>query len=160
MRLSQYIALSLVGVSLLTVGCESLRMPTRSTQPHSTQPGIEIRAVLNQQESAWNAGDLSRFMSFYARSEQTRFASGGDVSVGWQTVYDRYQKRYGNGTGMGTLTFSDIQITPLEKDALAFGRWQLRRDTEVSSGLFTLLFRNTPEGWRIVHDHTSSATKP
>jgi ketosteroid isomerase-like protein len=158
MRLSQYIALSLVGVSLLTVGCESLRMP--STQPKSTQPGIEIRAVLNQQENAWNAGDLSRFMSFYARSDQTRFASGGDVSVGWQTVYDRYQKRYGNGAGMGTLKFSEIQITPLEKDALAFGRWQLQRNNEVSSGLFTLLFRNTPEGWRIVHDHTSSAAKP
>src|SRR5215203_1335910 len=102
MKFSKYIALSLTGVSLLAAGCQSLPQPMRSTQP-----GIEIRGVLHEQEEAWNAGDLSRFMSFYARSEQTRFASGGDVSVGWQTVYDRYEKRYGNGVGMGRLAFSE-----------------------------------------------------
>lgn len=81
--------------------------------------------------------------------------------MGWQTVYDRYQKRYGTGASMGALTFSDIQITETGKDsALAFGHWQLRRNTEISSGLFTLLFRQTTDGWRIVHDHTSSAAKP
>jgi beta-aspartyl-peptidase (threonine type) len=154
MKLSKHIAVGLACASLFTVGCQSLPMR------NNTQPGIEIRAALEEQVRAWNAGDLSRFMSIYARSDQTRFASGGEVSTGWQTVYDRYQKRYGTGASMGTLAFSDIQVTPLEKDALVFGHWRLQRNTEVSSGLFTLLFRQTPEGWRIVHDHTSSATKP
>jgi ketosteroid isomerase-like protein len=59
---------------------------------------------------------------------------------------------------MGTLTFSDIDIMVLSKDtALVFGRWQLDKETGHPHGLYTLLFRKTPEGWRIVHDHSSSA---
>jgi ketosteroid isomerase-like protein len=46
-----------------------------------------------------------------------------------------------------------------EDAALAFGRWHLRREKDEMSGLFTLLFRKTQEGWRIVHDHTSAAEK-
>jgi ketosteroid isomerase-like protein len=100
-------------------------------------------------------------MEGYAKSERTRFASGGDLSLGWQTVFDRYRKRYGTGATMGKLNFSDLEITQLSPDvALAFGRWRLQRETEVSSGLFTLLFRKTSSGWRIVHDHTSAAAKP
>lgn len=116
-----------------------------------------VRAVLEEQVRAWNAGDLAGFMKGYARGEQTRFASGGDLTLGWQTVLDRYQTKYGNGAGMGTLRFSDLDIGSLGPDsAFAFGHWHLTRDKETSSGLFTLLFRQTPEGWRIVHDHTSA----
>src|SRR5262245_39890729 len=50
----------------------------------------EVRTVLEAQVRAWNAGDLRGFMEGYARSDQTRFQSGGDVSLGWQTVFDRY----------------------------------------------------------------------
>jgi len=108
-----------------------------------------------------NAGHLAGFMEIYAKSEQTRFASGGDISLGWQTVFDRYQKKYGTRAAMGTLNFSDVEITSLAPDAaLVFGHWHLQRDADAPSGLFTLVFRKTPAGWRIVHDHTSSAAKP
>jgi beta-aspartyl-peptidase (threonine type) len=59
---------------------------------------------------------------------------------------------------MGTLTFSDLQITLLGPDsALALGSWKLDRARDQPHGRFTLIFRKTPDGWRIVHDHTSSA---
>ena len=61
---------------------------------------------------------------------------------------------------MGELTFSNIEVSTLAPNsALAFGGWHLKRGGETFSGLFTLIFRKTPEGWRIVHDHTSSAAK-
>jgi len=57
---------------------------------------------------------------------------------------------------MGRLTFSDIKIAPLSADAaIVLGRWQLVRQNDKPHGIFTLLFRRTPAGWRIVHDHTS-----
>ncbi len=119
-----------------------------------------VRAVLDQQVRHWNAGNLAGFMAGYAKSDQTRFASGGDVTRGWQTVFERYQKKYATRAAMGMLTFSELEITPLGRDAaIAFGRWHLKRDADEPSGLFTLLFRKTSDGWRIVQDHTSSAAK-
>jgi ketosteroid isomerase-like protein len=119
-----------------------------------------VRAVLDQQVKDWNAGDVVRFMRGYERSEKTRFASGGNITLGWQAVLERYQRTYSDKAAMGTLTFSDIDITVASEDtALAFGRWQLKRDKDEPSGLFTLLFRKTADGWRIVHDHTSAAEK-
>jgi ketosteroid isomerase-like protein len=121
-------------------------------------PAPAVRAVLDRQAAAWNAGDLEGFMGGYWRSDQTRFASGGDVSLGWQTVLDRYRRRYKDRATMGTLTFSDVQVNPLTGDsALAYGRWRLQRAHDAPSGLFTLILRKTPEGWRIVYDHTSAA---
>jgi len=127
--------------------------------PSTTAANAEsqVRAVLDAQVRAWNAGDLRGFMEGYARSDQTRFQSGGDVSLGWQTVFDRYQKRYGDRARMGILKFSEVEATTLAPDvALAFGRWRLERAQDAPSGLFTLLFRRTSSGWRIVHDHTSA----
>jgi ketosteroid isomerase-like protein len=121
-------------------------------------PGPQIRALLDEQARQWNAGNLAGFMAAYWSSEQTRFLSGGDVTVGWQTVFDRYRRRYPDRAAMGTLTFSQIEVAALAPAAaLASGRWRLDRAGDQPSGLFTLLVRKTPQGWRIVHDHTSLA---
>lgn len=130
----------------------------QTTSAGSSSASAGVRAILEQQERAWNGGDLAGFMQGYAKGSETRFASGGEITLGWQTVFDRYQKKYGTGASLGIVRFSEIDIRPLGSDsALAFGRWDLTRGAETSSGLFTLLFHKTSEGWRIVHDHTSSA---
>jgi ketosteroid isomerase-like protein len=103
-------------------------------------------------------GDIDGFMNGYARGETTVFISGDEVTRGWQTVRDRYLNKYGDRGKMGTLTFSDLEIEQLAGDcAIALGRWQLKRATDNPRGRFTLIFRRTPDGWRIVHDHTSAA---
>jgi ketosteroid isomerase-like protein len=118
-----------------------------------------IRSVLAAQQAAWNRQDLAGFMAGYARGDQTRFASGGDVTRGWQTVFDRCARRYGTAEAMGRLNFSALEITVLGEDsAVAFGRWELERSADRPWGLFTLVFRRLPEGWRVVHDHTSSGS--
>ena len=127
---------------------------------HGTEE--QVRAVLQRQVAEWNRGNLSGFMETYAKSDSTRFASGADVSLGWKTVFGRYRKNYGDRATMGTLSFSELEVTVFSPDAaLAFGRWHLRREqTErANSGLFTLVLRKLPEGWRIVHDHTSAEEK-
>jgi len=112
--------------------------------------------VMRAQVAAWNRGEIDGFMEGYARSHATEFVSGDRLTRGWKTVRDRYKKKYDSREKMGTLTFSDIKITPLGLDAaLVLGRWQLVRKSDKPHGIFTLLFRRTPAGWRIVHDHTS-----
>ena len=70
---------------------------------------------------------------------------------------DRYQKRYqADGKEMGRLTFSDLEVQVLGPDAaMVRGRWKLALKAENPEGLFTLIVKKLPEGWRIVHDHTS-----
>ena len=115
-----------------------------------------IRAVIDKQEAAWNRGDIEAFMTGYAPSSTTTFVSGDEVTHGWQTVHDRYAKKYDSREKMGTLTFSDLTITPLCDDtAIVLGSWRLKRKSDEPHGKFTLLFRKLPEGWRIVVDHTS-----
>jgi ketosteroid isomerase-like protein len=115
-----------------------------------------IRTVVDNQAAAWNRGDIDAFMTGYARSPETTFVSGDEVTHGWQTVHDRYAKKYDSREKMGTLTFSNLTITPLCDDAaIVVGSWRLERKDDQPHGKFTLLFRKLPEGWRIVVDHTS-----
>ena len=121
----------------------------------------EVRAVLGAQQEAWNRGDIDGFMNGYARAESTVFVSGDEVMRGWQTVRDRYLKKYSDRAKMGALTFSDLEIEQLGPDsAVALGRWELKRASDSPHGRFTLILRKTPDGWRIVHDHTSAAAPP
>jgi ketosteroid isomerase-like protein len=122
----------------------------------SIEDDAAIRAVLSGQVAAWNRGDVDGFMNGYARSGATEFISGDKLTRGWQTVRDRYRKKYDSREKMGTLHFSELKITRLSSDAaLVIGRWTLIRKSDKPHGRFTLLFRRRPEGWRIVHDHTS-----
>jgi ketosteroid isomerase-like protein len=132
-----------------------------STSLSAQSPKSEIGTVLNMQQDAWNRGDIDTFMNGYSRSEDTVFVSGDEVTRGWQKVLDRYKKKYSDRAKMGTLTFSDLEITPLSNDsAVVLGSWELKRASDKPHGRFTLIFRRFPEGWKIVHDHTSAASPP
>ena len=125
---------------------------------NNPQVESEIRAVLQSQQEAWNRGDIDAFMDGYARSEATLFVSEDKIDRGWDTVRDRYHKKYSDRAKMGALTFSDLEITPLSPDAaVVLGRWSLKRENDQPHGCFTLIFRKTKDGWRIVQDHTSAA---
>jgi ketosteroid isomerase-like protein len=129
---------------------------TAEISPGSPTDDAEIRAVMSAQTTAWNRGDIDGFMNGYARSGAIEFISGDKLTRGWQTVRDRYKKKYDSSEKMGTLHFSELKITPLSADtALVIGRWRLDLKNDKPHGRFTLLFRRTPEGWRIVHDHSS-----
>ena len=146
-------------VSALALSCSSTAPPSSATATAANDEAA-VRAVLEQQLREWNAGNLAGFMGTYARSENTHFASGGTLRLGWQDVFNRYKERYGDPAAMGVTTFSGLEVTMLGPDtAMAFGRWHQKGSKGEGSGLFTLILRRLPEGWRIVHDHTSAAPK-
>lgn len=135
-------------------GCLNGSSPDHRTIIH------EIRFVINTQVQHWNNGDIEKYMFGYHQSDSLRFASGGMITYGWKSTLERYLKGYPDKTQMGRLTFSQTDIEVISADAaLVFGRWQLERQSGDNPwGLFTLLFRKFPEGWRIVSDHTSSGS--
>jgi ketosteroid isomerase-like protein len=140
-----------LALCLLLAACSS--SPPR---PNGTQAAI--RGVLQAQADAWNRGDIAGFMQGYWNDPALRFASADRVTYGWQPALDHYRDRYPDRAAMGTLAFSQLEIEVLAADAaVVFGRWSLQRSTDTPHGLFTLVFRKTPEGWKITRDHTSAA---
>lgn len=140
----------------LFTGCVSSGVGKPKADPGGAEAAI--RGVLAAQVEGWNQGSIDDFMRGYEVSPDTRFASGGDVTTGWETVRGRYRARYGSREAMGRLEFGSVDVRMLSgEDALVFGRWKLVRSGDAPSGLFTLLMRRAADGWRVVHDHTSSA---
>jgi beta-aspartyl-peptidase (threonine type) len=124
----------------------------------SKPPAKEIRAVLDRQVEAWNRRDLEAFMQGYWHSPNLTFYSGGTTVSGWEETLGRYRNRYQSaGAEMGTLVFSDLKVELLGPSA-AFvrGQFHLKMSSGESSGLFTLTFRKFADGWKIIHDHTST----
>ena len=117
-----------------------------------------ILSLLEAQDVAWNAGDIEGFMAGYWRSPDLRFASGGNITRGWDETLARYKARYGASSEMGTLTTSDHQIEILSADAaIAHGKWHLDWKGQQPWGLYTLVLRKVDGAWVIVSDTTTSA---
>ena len=117
-----------------------------------------IRTVIQDQQAAWNRRDLEGFMAGYWNSTDLTFFSGAHEFKGWQAALDRYKKNYQSaGHEMGKLEFANLQIEMLGP-AAAFVRGEFHLtmpDGKTPHGLFTLVFRKFPEGWKIVHDHSA-----
>jgi len=149
---------------LLLLGGLQIALCTVVSQAQNTAgaqgPKAAIEQVLRAQQEAWNKHDLETFMAGYWNSPDLTFFSGAKENHGWQATIERYRATYASaGHEMGTLEFSGLRIERLGVDA-AFvrGAWQLTMsDGKTTHGLFTLIFRKFPEGWKIVHDHTSAA---
>ncbi|HEX3435256.1 MAG TPA: nuclear transport factor 2 family protein [Pseudacidobacterium sp.] len=117
-----------------------------------------IRKVLADQITAWNQGDIDTFMKGYKNSPDTTFI-GKTRQHGWQQVLERYKRGYPTKEAMGTLDFSDLEVRMLGSDhAVVTGRYHLARDASGggdASGIFSLVWEKTAEGWKIILDHTS-----
>ena len=122
-----------------------------------------VRAVIDQQALDWNKGDLDGFLTGYWNSPKVVFMSGGNRFDGFEAMRDRYRHRYkAEGKAMGQLAFSELDVESLGPQAvLARGRFRLTMpDGTKPTGLFTLIVRKFPDGWKIVHDHTSAEETP
>lgn len=143
---------------LVICGCAATTVSTRRFQPSDR---AAIQAVLDAQVSAWNRGDLAAYMAGYARTDALVFTSGGKLRTGWQPTFDHYQKRYGQDRkAMGTLVFEVVRIDAIGADgAVVLGNWTLTESPADGRGVFSVVLERRSEGWRIVHDHTSSASE-
>jgi uncharacterized protein (TIGR02246 family) len=115
-----------------------------------------ITAVLTAQQAAWNRGDVESFLQGYWHSPELTFFGAGGIARGWKAVLARYRERYPDRRAMGKLEFSGLEIRFLGQDAaLVLGSWHLERQKGDIGGVFSLVLERFPEGWRIIHDHTS-----
>jgi ketosteroid isomerase-like protein len=145
----------------LALALTATSLGSRQVSAGDAAASTAIRAVLDEQQAAWNRGDVTAFMKGYWNSPDLTFAGSSGITRGWEPVTARYRKNYPDAAAMGHLDFSDIEIRELGSNAsLVLGRWRLKRANDAPGGVFTLVFERFPEGWRIIHDHTSADSKP
>lgn len=115
-----------------------------------------VLEVMQQQEKAWNKGDLPAFMQTYWKSDSLAFVGSHTVTYGWQQTLDNYKKTYKDRDAMGELSFSNIKIDQLSATScFVLGAWHLKRKAGDLDGHYTLLFKKIEGHWVIVTDHSS-----
>jgi uncharacterized protein (TIGR02246 family) len=123
-----------------------------------------ITQLLTAQQDAWNKGNVDTFMSAYWKSPDLTFSGARGTERGYEAVYNRYKRTYPDRSTMGQLDFSDLDFHFIGNDgALVLGHWHLTRDKASGGdigGVFSLVWQRFPEGWRIIHDHTSAVSPP
>jgi beta-aspartyl-peptidase (threonine type) len=135
----------------------TLPLPSFAASP-TANAETNIRTLLATQVTAWNRRDLNGYMQGYWSSPDLEFFSGAKITRGWEPTLQHYREKYqAKGKEMGVLTFTNLEVKLLGPDiAFVTGEWALKmKSGESPHGLFTLLLRKFPEGWRIVHDHSS-----
>jgi len=158
-KLARYTALSLLLVfafGRLYLSAQAAP-DTAKTQLSPGDPSNEVRAVLTEQQAAWNRGDIPAFLQGYWNSPELTFAGSDGIVRGYDGLLERYHKTYPDQARMGELEFSGLEIRSLGSDsALVLGHWHLKRTVGDAGGVFSLIFHRFPVGWRIIHDHTSA----
>jgi ketosteroid isomerase-like protein len=115
-----------------------------------------ILSVMDQQEKAWNKGDLTAFMEGYWKSDSLCFIGSRGLTHGWTQTLENYKKGYPNTDAMGQLKFTIVAVEQLsKKSAYVIGKWQLTRANGDIGGHYTLLWKKIKGQWVIVADHSS-----
>src|SRR5215470_1923460 len=143
------LVLAFVATSACNLG--AAQSPKAASSDHAL-----IEGILSAQQKAWNDGNVEEFMKGYWQSEELTFTGSSGVARGFNAVRERYHRNYPDRQTMGKLDFSGLEFHFLGKDgALVLGRWHLTREKGDVGGVFSLVFQRFPEGWKIIHDHTS-----
>ena len=144
-------------VLLLLLGCAASAPAVRTFQPMDRKT---IVGVIEGQAAAWNRGDLDGYMAGYAKIDGLIFTSGAKIRRGYQATYDAFQTKYAQDKSkMGHLEFEVVEVQAIGADgAVVLGNWKLTGSPSDGGGVFSVVLERRPEGWRVVHDHTSSSS--
>ncbi len=152
---------SLRTLALLVISLALVPSPSLHAQS-GTPEAQAIRAVLDRQVADWNRGDLDSFATGYKNSPDILFM-GAKISRGYDQMVETYRKGYSTRDKMGTLSFTGLEVQPLDEHfATVTGNYHLERTTAGggnADGYFLLVVEKTPGGWKIVRDATTNLPK-
>jgi len=132
--------------------------PEQATEPDPATLTIQLARQFQQSAAAWNRGDLDAFMADYIQDGTTTFQGSDGLLRGFDAIRERYAPSFEQGAERDSLRFEDFHVRSIAPSLiLVTARYILYRDQETtSSGPFTLVMEQHPDGWKITHDHSSS----
>ena len=137
------------------VACSS-QMRSSGSGFRVSSDAAAIKAVFDTTAAGWNRGELPVYLSAYVDSA-TAMGSNG-LERGVQGI--ERQMRGGfwrTGRPLQMLSYDHLEIRPIGPDqAIATGQYILTGGGRPNrTGWFTTIWVRTPDGWRMVHDHSS-----
>jgi ketosteroid isomerase-like protein len=151
---------AMVLVAVVLAACRGSARPTTAPSPGSDSAALTrlITAQLQRSALDWNRGDLDGFLSDYAPESTTTFIDGRRARQGMGFIRENYAPRFSPGARRDSLHFEEVEVRGLSPTlAVVTARFILQRGSEITaSGPFTLVMERRPEGWKILHDHSSS----
>ncbi len=140
----------------LAIACLAASFAAPSAAADWAADEAEIRQRLADSTLAFNRGDLPGHLAVY--DESVTFMTRDGPRPGVAPIEKAFRETYfRDGQAIQQLRFEELTVRPLGPDAaLATARWVLSGgDRAEQSGWFTLAWRRTASGWRVVHDHSS-----
>lgn len=130
----------------------TLQQTAMSQSPNETA----IIAILDRQITAWNEGNLEKFMEGYWNNDSLQFVGKSGVTYGYGNTLANYKKSFPDTISMGRLSFSILQVKQLSPEYyFVVGKYYLNRSIGDVQGHYTLLFRRIGGKWKIISDHSS-----
>jgi ketosteroid isomerase-like protein len=140
-----------------------LQAPAGSQTPPSTAETQAITSLLNKSADDWNRGDLDAFATSYKNSPDILFM-GRTIQHGYAQMLARYKSAYPTSDAMGNLSFTQLDVQPLDAHfATVTGNFHLERTATGggnADGYFLLVVEHTPAGWKIIRDATTALRPP
>ena len=130
--------------------------PPTATPPPWAWEERRIIELTARSAEAWNRGDLRGHLALYADS--VTFMTDSGPRSGVAPIEESFARKYfAQGRPRQTLRFGHLAVRPLGVSAaLETGQWMLTGGgLPDQDGWFTLIWLREPEGWRVVHDHSS-----
>ncbi|WP_338813886.1 nuclear transport factor 2 family protein [Bernardetia sp. Wsw4-3y2] len=130
---------------------------TSFAQTVKSKDVAQIMQTFQNQQKAWNNGDLEGFMNGYWQSDSLKFIGKNEITYGYEATLNRYKKSYPDTATMGKLQFDILSFKKLDKKhVFVIGKWHLKRDEkEDLEGHFTLIWEKINKKWVIIADHSS-----
>jgi len=122
----------------------------------------EIQAFVRSYVDAVNRSDLTSYVDMYARTPELITISSGEITRGWEAIRNEANQMMGT-EGAYRISPGIVEVMSLGPTrALALLPFVATVNTDRGTiqlrGAMSLIVEKTPEGWKIIHDHTSTAT--
>lgn len=124
----------------------------------------QVQSALDGMERAANAHDTDRYMAFFAHRPELVFAINGEVIHGWDALRAKQLEWWQHGKSDAVYTeTAKAGLMPLADDLivttspLAARRTLADGTTSASHFVVTSIWKQLPQGWRVVYAHESWA---
>ncbi|MFD1062991.1 YybH family protein [Winogradskyella litorisediminis] len=146
-----------LGLALITYACISVRADvgdvTVIEETDYNTAKTAILKVMDDQQNAWNQGDLEGFMQGYWKSDSLKFYGSNGLTKGWQNTLDNYKRGYPTKAETGTLNFVINDVSKIEgNNYWVMGEYHLKREVGDADGVFIIIFKMINGEWKIVAD--------
>jgi len=130
-----------------------------STIPAQTRPDAlaDVKAALDAQVTAWNAGALDMAMSAYHDSPEMLWVNRGGIRKGFEPVRAAYRRDLGDRSRMGTYSYEPLHIERISRDCVYFViKWKIELNGRTTmGGVSSLVWKRINRKWVIAAEHAS-----